>query len=623
MDKQEVCFQIVQSLENVWSENILFDFAVKVQDETIQCHRLILAACSEFFKALFRSGMKEVTENCVVLKDVSCEVFRLIINTMYTGTSLLTLDNFIEVWQAAHMLQVKVMVNVCEEFAIRLCSLDTWENIYLHAKLFCSVKVLDKLHTFMIKNFEEIRQSTTFLQLSFKEVQDLIKSQDLVVSKEDLVLESVIQWVEYVDGNQLNHNLNEDHNHTISCNDVKTDISLSIDEAKEIKESEDGLHRNNCLQNSNKTEITAVQEVTTTHSTNTVKSSRKVKLKELLMEVRTCLVSHAALYRVLKLRLFSEDENSRELILNGMSHHVQEFRHGQWSSSALHRSCSGYINAGVNAYGGGIFEIITADKEQQFNITKCRYLKENIQLVTFDGELYATGKEVGNSPGRMFVFCGKNWKEVMEMPSHNLLLVSHGDFIYIINKDDKVLYNINPKEREPNLEKITDFLSNDTEVNYAMVLENLFLLFCSESVNGIEKTAVHKYEMLSKVWTRLDNLDGPSEQLISFKNDKHNYILQTNGSLWLLEKLSGNGSIEFKFLDKLWNFRKKLYGALTFQSKLIILGNNPNNDPHNEKQLPLLSEHFTEISHWENDFCSSNFIPITIRKNDLVPIKKV
>ncbi|XP_059175123.1 kelch repeat and BTB domain-containing protein 3-like [Physella acuta] len=358
MNIQEVCVQIVQILENVWSEKTLFDFAVKVQDETIQCHRLILAACSEFFKALFRSGMKEVTENCVVLKDVSCEVFRLIISTMYTGTSLLTLDNFIEVWQAAHMLQVKVMVNVCEEFAIRSCSLDTWENIYLHAKLLGSVKVLDKLHTFMLKNFEEIRHSTTFFQLSFKETHDLIKSQDLVVSKEDLVLESVIRWVEYVDGNQLNQNSNEDH--TISGNNVKTNISLSSDEAKEIKESEDGLHRNNCLQNSNKSKGRAMHEVHTAYSIGPVKSSRKDKFRELLMQVRTCLVSHAAFYRVLKLRLFSEMEHSRELILDAMSYHVQEFRHGQWSSAAIHRSCSEYTNAGIYAYGSnGIFEIIT------------------------------------------------------------------------------------------------------------------------------------------------------------------------------------------------------------------------------------------------------------------------
>ncbi|XP_059175100.1 uncharacterized protein LOC131955134 [Physella acuta] len=619
MNKKEFCVQIVQSLENVWNENILFDFAVKVQDETIQCHRLILAACSEFFKACFRSGMREVTENCLVLKDVSSEVFRLIINTIYTGTSLLTVENFIEVWQAAHMLQVKLMVNVCEEFAIRSCSLDTWENIYLHAKRFGSYLVLDKLHTFMLKNFEKIRFSTTFLQLSFEEVLDLIKSQDLVVSKEDLVLESVIQWVEYVDGNQLNQILNEDHNYTISFNDVNTDINLFSDEAKKFKESEDELHHNNCLQNSNKTEITAVQEVTTTHSTNPLKSSRKVKLTELLMQVRTCLVSHAALYRVLKLRLFSEIEHSRELILDAMSYQIQKFRHGQWSSAATHRSCSEYTNAGIYVYGSGIFNIITAEKEHQFTITQCRYLKKNIQLVTFDGELYAAGTEEQNPDCRMFVFSDKSWRKVMEMPSHNLLLVSHGDFIYIINKNNKVIFNINPKKREPNLEKITDLPSNDVDVELAIILENFLLLFCTELVNGIEKTAVHKFEILSKVWTRLETLDGPAEQLISFKNDKHNYILQTNGSLWQVDYTSGTGSVEFKFLVKLWNFRKQLYGALTFQSKLIILGNSNRRDPPNGKKTYELPEHFTRISYWGNDSCKSSFVPITITKSGFSP----
>ena len=76
---------------------------------------------------------------------------------------------------------------------------------------------------FMLKNFEEIRHSPTFLKMSFKEVKKLIKSQDLVVNKEDEVLDSVIEWVEFMPKNQINLFENDNHNLTNSDDDFKTE----------------------------------------------------------------------------------------------------------------------------------------------------------------------------------------------------------------------------------------------------------------------------------------------------------------------------------------------------------------------------------------------------------------
>ncbi|XP_059175280.1 kelch repeat and BTB domain-containing protein 3-like [Physella acuta] len=215
MNRQEFCVQIVKCLENVWSENILFDFAVQVQGETIQCHRLILAACSEFFRACFRSEMRETTENSVILNDVSCDVFQLILKALYTGINVLTLENFMEVWRTVHLLQIHFMVQVCEEFAIEAVSMDTWEGIYAIAKLFESKTVLDKLHSFMLSDFEQFSTSPRFLHMSFKEVHQLISSDNVVVNDEEIVLNSVIRWVEFVPENWMNLDESLSDNHEV------------------------------------------------------------------------------------------------------------------------------------------------------------------------------------------------------------------------------------------------------------------------------------------------------------------------------------------------------------------------------------------------------------------------
>lgn len=180
---------------------------------------------------------------------------------------------------------------------------------------------------------------------------------------------------------------------------------------------------------------------------------------------------------------------------------------------------------------------------------------------------------------------------------------------------------MNPKKRKPNLETILA-LPAHLEVKHAFFLNKFLLLFCSEYHNGAHTAAVYKFDIFSKILIRIHNLHGPAKHLISFRNDKHNYILQRNGSLWLILHSSHSGRVEFKFLAQLWNFTKKLHGALTFQTKLIIFGNHPRSDPPDELTVTELPDHFKEISYWGNKFCCSSFVPIIVAKKALRPSRK-
>ncbi|XP_059164121.1 kelch-like protein 2 [Physella acuta] len=601
MNAQEI---ICRKIFNCLTDKILVDYVVKIEDENFECHRLMLAACSEFFNALFRSGMKEANENFCVLNYFSGEVFRTILNALYTGEIVLTLENLCEIWKAVNMLQIGFLVERCEDFAFDAITMDTWEDIYIYAKLLCSEKVINQLQIFMLKNFEEIRRSTVFLQLSFNEVKDLIKSQDLVAIKEDLVLESVIQWVDY-------------------SPDIGSDNNSSIDELKKVV-SKSGTQNEYKFTQLDLDKIISNEPIShcvTKHST------RSEKLTKLLKQVRTYLVSPAVLVHVYKMELLSHDTASKDLILNALKSHVQVYRHGQWPTAAIHRSCSGYVQAGVifSSYEG--FCVLTADEEEWYYISKCEYLKKNVQLVSFNGELYATGRKaaVPSEPCKMFAFCCNSWYELKEMPSYNLLLVSHGEFIYIINKDDQAICNINPKDSSPCIKHVAEFPER-LHVTHALVIDNFLLLFCSKSEGSIIQTSVYLFDILSKAWTRLESIDGPAKYLISFRKDQHNYIIQRNGSIWLLHS-SEDRKIEFKFLKKLCNFELVLYGALTYKRKLILNGLHPKDVPVGVLQTDDDDEedqtdddsisgeipgHFKTVGLVGNGGKCSNFIPITI-----------
>ncbi|KAK0048947.1 kelch-like protein 40 [Biomphalaria pfeifferi] len=124
--KQKVACSIVQSLSDFWKCEELQDFTVTLDTTKFECHRFLLAACSGFFRGLFRSGMKETELKCVTVENISSETFELILETLYTANDVLTNDNVIDIWEAAHQLQIYFLITECEEFAIATLSLDNY-----------------------------------------------------------------------------------------------------------------------------------------------------------------------------------------------------------------------------------------------------------------------------------------------------------------------------------------------------------------------------------------------------------------------------------------------------------------------------------------------------------------
>ncbi|KAK0048945.1 kelch repeat and BTB domain-containing protein 3 [Biomphalaria pfeifferi] len=138
--KREVAYGIVQGLSDFWKSEELQDFTVTLGTTKFGCHRFLLAACSGFFRGLFRSGMKETELKCVTVENISNKTFELILETLYTGRGVLTNDSIIDIWEAAQQLQIPFLITECEDFAKATLSLDNYIEYYKTAKLFNSKK---------------------------------------------------------------------------------------------------------------------------------------------------------------------------------------------------------------------------------------------------------------------------------------------------------------------------------------------------------------------------------------------------------------------------------------------------------------------------------------------------
>jgi hypothetical protein len=90
-------------------------FLLKDGDERINANRGLLIGQSEYFRAMFRSGMKESISNEVEVRDCSKGVFLLFLEYLYSGEVDIGMDNTIELYVLSDRYQEDDLKRQCIE----------------------------------------------------------------------------------------------------------------------------------------------------------------------------------------------------------------------------------------------------------------------------------------------------------------------------------------------------------------------------------------------------------------------------------------------------------------------------------------------------------------------------
>lgn len=81
--------RFLKSLHEFQTDKSFCDIVIRVDNETVQAHRLVLAASIPFFRAMFNShnsNMRENTSNEIEIKEqISFDAFLAIIDYAYSG----------------------------------------------------------------------------------------------------------------------------------------------------------------------------------------------------------------------------------------------------------------------------------------------------------------------------------------------------------------------------------------------------------------------------------------------------------------------------------------------------------------------------------------------------------
>uniref|UniRef100_G1PH73 Kelch-like protein 20 n=1 Tax=Myotis lucifugus TaxID=59463 RepID=G1PH73_MYOLU len=175
----------------------LCNVVLVVGAKKIYAHRVILSACSPYFRAMFTGELAESRQTEVVIRDIDERAMELLIDFAYTSQITVEEGNVQTLLPAACLLQLAEIQEACCEFLKRQLDPSNCLGIRAFADTHSCRELLRIADKFTQHNFQEVMESEEFMLLPANQLIDIISSDELNVRSEEQVFNAVMAWVKY------------------------------------------------------------------------------------------------------------------------------------------------------------------------------------------------------------------------------------------------------------------------------------------------------------------------------------------------------------------------------------------------------------------------------------------
>ncbi|VFV45494.1 kelch-like protein 6-like [Lynx pardinus] len=190
-------------LDTLRVENALTDVILCVDIQEFSCHRVVLAAASNYFRAMFCNDLKEKYEKRIIIKGVDAETMHTLLDYTYTSKALITKQNVQRILEAANLFQFLRMVDACASFLTEALNPENCVGILRLADTHSLDSLKKQVQNYIIQNFVQILNSEEFLELPVDTLYHILKSDELYVTEEAQVFETVMSWVRHKQAERL------------------------------------------------------------------------------------------------------------------------------------------------------------------------------------------------------------------------------------------------------------------------------------------------------------------------------------------------------------------------------------------------------------------------------------
>ncbi|XP_053558995.1 kelch-like protein 23 [Bombina bombina] len=175
----------------------LSDAVLEVGPRIFHVDRSVLAEQSRYFYVLFYGGFKENTQHRICLKGVAEESFQALLNFTQNGSMNLNRRNVTELLETADFLDLQRAKRFCVGYLEHELRVSNCFDMMSYSKQYDCPDLYDSAFNVALTHFSDIlyHEENEFNWLDKETLVELLQSDDLFVSKEDIVFEAVMKWV--------------------------------------------------------------------------------------------------------------------------------------------------------------------------------------------------------------------------------------------------------------------------------------------------------------------------------------------------------------------------------------------------------------------------------------------
>lgn len=157
---------------------------------------MILSANSDYFRAMFSSGMKESKQSSVTLLYIGATELEALLHYCYTGDLFLDWGSIFEITSTALQLQFLPVLSLCLNYIQTQINIYNCLDVVQFAEAFMLKDLLEMSEDFIHIHFLEFVGTPMFLELPAQKLLDLLGHDALCVTSELAVFRAVVAWIE-------------------------------------------------------------------------------------------------------------------------------------------------------------------------------------------------------------------------------------------------------------------------------------------------------------------------------------------------------------------------------------------------------------------------------------------
>ncbi|KAJ8288322.1 hypothetical protein COCON_G00009810 [Conger conger] len=190
---------VLSALNQQRKDGLLCDVTLVAGEQKFHAHKAVLAACSDYFRAMFSLCMVESEAEEVTLQGVTSEGLKQALDFAYTGQIMLEPGMIQDVLSAGSHLQLLELLSLCSHYLIQELNSFNYLDLYRLADLFHLPVLEGAVVEFLVEHLSELQHShqEEVLLLPYRLLKEVLKSDRLTSLNEEQIWQLVVQWLEH------------------------------------------------------------------------------------------------------------------------------------------------------------------------------------------------------------------------------------------------------------------------------------------------------------------------------------------------------------------------------------------------------------------------------------------